>query len=197
MIELTLKDIMTNEYYKCKTENSSTKIGGFILHQKKNGEYRSCELVKIKEVKKMKKSVDYNKLPYFEVKVVNWYPDKETIKCSNCGKILDLQWSEKRPKGNWVNGENLDKIKEALEKGQPCLCSYKTICMGYKKHGMLITDIDNEGNNVLHLIKMDSWGIKILLCAKTTYYCDENLKKLFEEYDIHILKGKIILFEEE
>ncbi len=193
---LTLKDIITNEYYKCKTENSSTKIGGFILHQKKNGEYRSCELVKIKEVKKVSKQVDYKKLPYFETKVVKVEKAKHEYLCPTCGRELPSNFTIEK-KGNWVNGENLDKIKEALEKGQPCLCSYKTICMGYKKHGMLITDIDNEGNNVLHLIKMDSWGIKILLCAKTTYYCDENLKKLFEEYDIHILKGKLILFEEE
>ena len=83
----------------------------------------------------MKKKIDYRKLPYFETKVVKvkqrihtgmFDPYNNTVKCIYCGKTFKVK---PRPKGNWVNGENLDKIKF------PCLCSYKNI--GVEHKGMI------------------------------------------------------------
>ena len=187
MVELTLKDTMTNEYYKCKVENSSTKIGGFILHQKKNGEYRSCELVKIKEVKKV------NKIPYFELKVVKVKKEKEDgilsiLKRGNCdwkdnGKELTLTIHKGKPKGNWVNGENLDKIKF------PCFCSYRSHTG--KKHYAQINKNRNSGIDAYEMSRLFQDD------CESIFLSSNLLKKLIRKWDIHILKGKIIIFEEE
>ena len=149
----------------------------------------------------MKKSID--KLPYFETKVVkvvsesnrkfkklqreakeiNRILDSLFIKYSwkDNGKELtynvDCKISKKQPKGNWVNGENLDKIKF------PCFCSYTH---GSKKVGILL----KLGNN-FYIINIGGQG------DYTKYFLSYDLKHLIKDFDIHILKGKIIIFEEE
>ena len=192
---LTLKDKITDKYYKIKAENTLTKIGGFILHQKKNGEYRSCELIKVKEVKKV------NKIPYFELKVVKVKREKKckhcrvilslekNVYCYDCKKILktNVTWDEfngdtfikdlKNKKGNWVNGENLDKIKF------PCYCSY----------------LDSSNKRCYGELKRNMYDIEIIQLKQdgtNLHFSNMTLKDLIEGLDIHILKGKLILFEE-
>ena len=150
----------------------------------------------------MKKSVDYNKLPYFETKVVKVRKDKKceheyapdmhaymyngTIKCPVCGRKLNSEWLrnrmiediKKQPKGNWVNGENLDKIKF------PVPCSY--VEDEVKHIGMLNKYVDVY--RLYHIEKQ----------SKDNFVDDcTSLKNLINSYDIHILKGKILIFEEE
>ena len=76
-------------------------------------------IYKPKEVKKVKKSID--KLPYFETKVVKVKKEKKECIGEICirGKRRPLYEKDHyiyfegkdKSKGNWVNGENLDKIK--------------------------------------------------------------------------------------
>ena len=123
----------------------------------------------IKEVKKV------NKIPYFELKVVKvkkvekeWTPDY----CPCCG--------QKKVEKKWVNGENLDKIKF------PVPCSYIG-SEDKKKHiGML-----NCYVNWYRLYNIEKQ-------SKDNFVDDcTSLKNLINSYDIHILKGKILIFEEE
>ena len=130
----------------------------------------------------MNKEIDLKKMKYFELKVV---------KVKKCGEIdyfckIDKgDWCGKCPrrpiykKGNWVNGENIDKIKF------PVPCSYSKD----NKKGLLsanlgyyyIVDIEKQEKN-----KND---------AHLKKGCD--LGNFIRENNIHILKGKIIIFEEE
>ena len=147
-----------------------------------------------KEVKKVKKSVDYKKLPYFETKVVKVRKEKTkdlTMYCScqqNCEyqKIRPYVLFTEQPKGNWVNGENLDKIKF------PCFCSY-TPAKNAKSYGQL-----NKGffrGDYYYFITDESHQYDDANCEQ--FYHSSNIERLFKDYNIHILKGKIILFEEE
>jgi len=134
----------------------------------------------------VKKSVDYKKLPYFEMKVVKvkkaekpivsseeWTPDY----CPCCG-----QRTIEEKRGNWVNGENLDKIKF------PCLCSYRQL---NRKHYGEIKSLKVEGKINYSLYDIEKqWN-------EDWVDCNSSLKNLIKNHDIHILKGKIIIFEEE
>lgn len=136
-------------------------------------------------MKKTKKTKDYRNLPYFETKVVKvkckpvvsskeWTPDY----CPCCGQRTIVE-----KKGNWVNGENLDKIK------WPSVCSYRDGLV--IKHGQL-----NKGffrGKYYYFITDESMQYKDANCEQ--FYV--NLKKLIDDYDIHIRKGKIIIFEED
>lgn len=81
---------------------------------------------------------------------------------------------------NWVNGEHLDKIKF------PCFCRYKHCGkrhMGeiHRRYGWYI------------LFNID----KQLSQPKSNAVGDDNdLGRLIKAFDIHILKGKIILFDD-
>jgi len=141
----------------------------------------------LKEVKKVK--------PYLETKIVKVKKEKKDFWCGGM-RIDDKQYKvfkrkkgipylKEFKKGNWVNGENLDKIKF------PCFCSYKD--GDIRKIGMfnrvffrgeyfyVITDCSQQ--------YVDSNGEQ--------FYHPSNLEMMFKRYDIHILKGKIILYEEE
>ena len=149
---------------------------------------------KPKEVKKVKKSVDYKKLPYFETKVVKIKKrGKHFFTTQHLdGKIYGFYYNEnkkvcieeikkknkKHPKGNWVNGENLDKIKF------PVPCSY--VKDGIKHIGILNCYVDQYR---LYDIEKQSKDNFVDDCT--------SLKNLINSYDIHILKGKIIIFENE
>ena len=130
-----------------------------------------------------------NKIPYFEIKVVK-VKKKECkhkdvgfrgnfIKCFNCGVIMTIDGSEPKLKGNWINGENLDKIKF------PVPCSYQ-----YSKYEKCFGLLIDEYN-----------GYKIVPLKEQRrileYPFDKDLKHFVESWDIHILKGKVIIFEEE
>ena len=118
---------------------------------------------------------------YFETKVVK--VEREGIPkgkgyCPYCkGKITITVM--KKPKGNWVNGENLDKIKF------PCFCSYFE--SGKRHMGMICRYVDWYR---LYNIEEQSKDNFVDDCTSL-----ENL--ISHNYDIHILKGKLIIWEEE
>jgi len=147
-----------------------------------------------KEVKKV------NKIPYFETKVVKVKkaeckhntlkkiaitPYYATYQCVECGlyfypPIKDYKHKkiiEKQSKGNWVNGECIDKIKF------PVPCSY---IHGTEKMGILF-----KLGNSFYVVNIDEQG------DYNKYFLSYDLKHLIEDFNIHILKGKIIIFEEE
>jgi hypothetical protein len=101
---------------------------------------------------------------------------KKKEKCEHCydkGQIVE------KPKGNWVNGENIDKIKF------PVPCSYQKF-KNEKCFGLLIDEY--KGYKIVPLEKQR---------CSLLYPFDEDLKHFIESWDIHILKGKLILYEEE
>ena len=130
-----------------------------------------------KEVKKV------NKIPYFELKVVKVKKEieKKQGECKEyrklwCGKCPRIP---KQKKGTWLNGENLDKIKF------PVPCSY--IDDDKKKHiGILNCYV--KWYRLYNIEKQ----------SKDNFVDDcTSLANLIRAYNIHILKGKIIIFEEE
>ena len=122
-----------------------------------------------------------NKIPYFETKVVKVKKqpkDSATIynQCPICKEIHKCNFKKQ---SNFVNGENIEKIKF------PCLCSYA-------KDGVV-----NKG--IIHSKGTISYE---LFAINMQYRSDfvairQSLQNLIEDYDIHIRKGKIIIFEED
>jgi len=137
-----------------------------------------------KEVKTMK---------YFEVRVVKMKKGKNqklyTQYCrypQSCEyQKLEENKPDRKQKGNWINGENLDKIKF------PCFCSYriKNVVCGY---GVIMIAF-KKNNQIYDLINIDGQTLQGTNKVATFY----RLKELIEEFNIHILKGKIIIYEEE
>lgn len=128
--------------------------------------------------------------PYLEVKIVKVKKEEKSCNaefiCPICNKVLHHE-DEPEKKGNWVNGENLDKIKF------PCFCSFEDI-RGRKYYGMINKDfkddIDTISYNLVEISKQDD-------CVNAIWDYD-SLEDLFKHgKNIHILKGRIILFEEE
>jgi len=130
--------------------------------------------------------------PYLEVKVVKVKKEKKEIVGEICIKGMyypiyenkhnRIYFESKKKIGNWVNGENLDKIKF------PCFCSYSDGEGSERKKGLFsmnsgyyyIADIENQ--------KREQEDV--------SQKCD-NLKDFVRFNNIHILKGKIIIWEEE
>lgn len=157
-----------------------------------------CAFKNKKEDKKVKKEVNFKGLPYWNVKVIKVEKTKkEKVKCEHydnpyceggficpiCGKVLFHKPETK--KANIVNGENLDKIKF------PCLCSY--VLDGKKAYG----ELDYVGYNRKNIY------LKELTEQKRKYdqpyyteFTIRNLDQIIIVRNIHILKGKIIIFEE-
>lgn len=137
------------------------------------------ELENHKEVKKV------NKIPYFELKVVK--VKKEEKKQGGC-KLYESKWCgecpriPKQKKGNWVNGENIDKIKF------PCFCSYNAGYAGI---------ITKDGMNYYELHNIEQQADENYLGGRTLVAKELDLKILVKCWHIHILKGKLIIFEEE
>ena len=154
--------------YSCKIYWRKGKYGNVYIE---NVEYFKSK----KEVKKV------DKIPYFELKVVKvkkQLKDSATIfnQCPICKEIHKCNF-KKESKGNYVNGENLDKIKF------PCFCSYNG-----KYRGMIFVEKDNSYGLINIDKQREKWNIE------DNGWC--NLANMINSYDIHILKGKIILFEE-
>ena len=114
---------------------------------------------------------------------VIWYKNDKKL-LTNCEVIKIIDKKKKRQlKGNRVNGENLDKIKF------PCFCSYTA--NDKKWLGEINKSwIPREGTTY-YLSSLN--GQKE--CSIVTI-C-HLLEELIEGYDIHILKGKIIIFDED
>ena len=156
-------------------------------------------IVKIinKEVKKVSR-------PYFEMEVVEVKKEKckhlevlfknGIFKCTHCGHRLKIKrydkntrwgwtkFSQKQQKGNWVNGENLDKIKF------PCFCSYSDGEGSERKKGFL------SASNGYYYIA-DITNQKKVQTDVGSYSNCYDLKTFIRENNIHILKGKIIIYE--
>jgi hypothetical protein len=88
----------------------------------------------------------------------------------------------KESKSNWINGENLDKIKF------PCFCEFAY--EGKKHLGQINFTFHKEFCYQLADIEKQCKGVNV-------YRQTNTLKELIEEHDIHIRKGKILIFEEE
>ncbi len=145
----------------------------WIVQKLKDGTYGDWKLFR-KEVKKVK--------PYFEIKVAKvGKPKPKLFMCKSCGTILPAE----KPKGNWVNGENLDKIKF------PCFCSY--IFGGHKRFGEIDKNWDDIAYNFTYRVSDRTQQTKGLSVA----FSYSSLEKMFIRHKIKILKGKIIIFEEE
>lgn len=118
--------------------------------------------------------------PYFETKVVKVKKEEKQKYCPCCGGKIEME----KPKGNWVNDENLDAIKF------PCFCSYQ---IGEsKKLGQINTDFF-KGYTQYTLSIIDR---QVGNSETTSWVRYDSLKLLIRDYNVHILKGKIILFEE-
>jgi len=121
--------------------------------------------------------------PYLETKIVKVRSEKKKEYCPRCGSEIIME----KAVGNWVNGECIDKIKF------PCLCSYIVVLTGEKRYGKLDKgwdDIAYKNNYIISNIEKQTTDMSIL-------YVDTSLKKLMINLKIKILKGKIIIFEEE
>ncbi len=153
-----------------------------------------------KGVKKVKKEIDYKKIPFWDVKVVKVKGKekdpmlsilnnlKDNYKWEDNGKELVLTISKNKPitkQENFVNGENLDKIKF------PCFCSF-VFPRGYKRRFGMINKIGGVFNQyILTDINEQSHQSGCLL------WSFHILDELIKYFDIHILKGKVVLFEKE
>lgn len=156
-------------------------------------------IIQTKEVKKVK---------YLEVKVVKVKKDKSKLgwtgtsyreleKRVERGKQAkqELIIREKRGKGNWVNGENLDKIKF------PCYCIFDSNKgINGSGSGQCVKGIGRIDKTWDDIAYKDRYQItKITNQSKdiSVLYENYSLKKLMMNLNIHILKAKIIIYEEE
>jgi len=136
----------------------------------------------------MKKEVKKMSRPYLEVKVVKvkkeekeWTPDY----CPCCGQRTTER------KGNWVNGENLDKIKF------PCFCSFDY--EGGKYYGEINTHYNECKGRLEYILSDITYQVNGVEIGDrySVRYKSFSLENIIIHHNIHILKGKIILFEEE
>ena len=111
--------------------------------------------------------------PYLETKIVKVRSEKKKEYCPRCGSEIIME----KAVGNWVNGECIDKIKFPV----PCSYIHET-----KKMGILF-----KLGNSFYVVNIDEQG------NYNKYFLSYDLKHLIEDFNIHILKGKIIIFEEE
>ena len=131
-----------------------------------------------------------NKLPYFETKVVKVKKaEKKKLYCPVCNSELERE----KPLGNWVNGENIDKIKF------PVPCRYTEFGENEFHYGILSNEISRENDkDLFSVIRIDGQANKKSKDYQWSLrYTNKSLKELIDIYDIHILKGKILIFEEE
>lgn len=132
-------------------------------------------------------------MEFFETKVIKVKKEKKEcehknvkFQCCTCGKILSEHSTYnnfKNKKGNWVNGENLDKIMF------PCFCSYIVRVTGEKRYGRLDKAWVNNRNEYQLSSDKQEEDLSVL-------YSDPSLKKLMINLKIRIEKGKVIIFEE-
>jgi len=186
-----------NYNFKLKDLPKSRYIGTLLSILKKEAPIPTwCQLKTIikKEVKKVKKSI--NKIPYFEMKVVKvkkgkchhyqfgrteYVNSEYYCRCPKCGESILIK---DKPKGNWVNGENLDAME------YPCFCTFEN--NGKEYYGEINTVVDYYGSTGFTLtdITEQTKGVS----TKYTYKFIEGMIKRFK---IKIRPGKIIIFEEE
>ena len=147
------------------------------------------ERLRIKKLEGGEK-VNLQDRPYLEVEVVEVKTKKKKeipercVGCrlvKTCVGIEKEREKEQQSNGNWVNGENLSKIKF------PCACTYSY--MGRRLCGILASGFlaDNYEYILQRINSQDN-------CSVVSR--GNSLKELIEAYDIHIEKAKIVIFKE-
>ena len=124
--------------------------------------------------------------PYLETKIVKVRSEKKKEYCPRCGSEIIME----KAVGNWVNGEYIDKIKF------PCFCSFRLHQNLPIKYGEI--DYIQAGQNYYRLREIKQ--VKNIEVKNYQWFAQDNindLKRLFIDFGVHILKGKIIIFEEE
>jgi len=146
-----------------------------------------------------------NKIPYFELKVVKVKKAEKNYNlcspsCSWNGFCVHQHKQEKEKKkciilekkDSWVNDENLDKIKF------PCFCSFDN--QGKKCYGKIdkgyIREVDKDVYQISDITKQVDGSFTTGQMYSVIYTAD-TLKDLIHYHNVHILKGKIIIWEEE
>jgi len=137
-----------------------------------------------------------NKLPYFSLKVVKMKKEKIPLTPDNCScKVSELcehcafltsycKGMKKQPKGNWLNGENLDAIE------YPCFCTFEN--NGKEYYGEINTIVDLYGATGFTLtdITRQTKGV-------STKYTYKSIGDMIKSFKIKIKPGKVIIFENE
>jgi len=141
-----------------------------------------------KEDKKVKKEVDFSKIKYFDVQVVKVKVEKKQDECKEydrkwCGKCPRIP---KRSKGNFVNGDNLDKIKF------PCFCSFIPYEGEQEIYGELDLCKNRENISLKQLIQVSRFEQRYF---SEFPFC--NLGEIIKMKKVKILKGQVKIFEEE
>jgi len=132
--------------------------------------------------------------PYFETEIVKVKKEEKEIVGDICingyyypiyknkhNRIYYESKKKRKPKGNWVNGEDVDKIKF------PCFCRWNN----NGRTGMLIKDWKDD-EAIYTIVRIDRQTVR-----GETYGGLKDLKEFIKVYNIHILKGKVIVYEEE
>ena len=203
-VKILIRNNKTDKHYKIEM-GGKVKVGDKIMRLNEheylyNGKFEYCEVVKIfepKEEKKVKSKPKmshekFKKLEYLDVKVVKVeqpIPEKPGMYCRIGSRVYKVHERKgknpylkefKKNKGNWVNGENIDAIRF------PAYCSYVINGKIYKGQ---INKAKYESVYSLYWIGGQS---------KYSNWVDSagSLKPLIDNYDIHILKARIILFDE-
>ena len=143
--------------------------------------YFETEVVKVKK----------EKCPHNELTLVQDMPYR-VYRCTKCGYYFypphrfrenKLLIDRKQNEGNWINGENLDKIKF------PCFCSYEL--NDTKWWGKINKSWEMGLGFTYYLFNINKQD-KCNMVSKNA-----SLRELIKYFGIHIRKGKIIIFEEE
>lgn len=155
----------------------------------------TIEKIQKEELKNRKQKggekVNLRERPYLEVVVVEVETKKkEEIPeyCVKCNKKEGCtpyknKYKKLEKQGNWINGENLSKIKF------PCACSYD----GYEgtKYGILTRGfVNGKSEYLLHEVRN---GQCLINSVEGRF---NDLEELMTLWNIHIEKAKIVIFKE-
>ena len=96
-----------------------------------------------------------------------------------------------RSGGNNVNGENIQKIKF------PCFCSF--VKDGEKRYGEINTNYNEHKEELEYELSDITQQVdgKMMGSSFSVRYSDFSLEDLIKCHDVHIKRGKIIIFDEE
>ena len=141
--------------------------------------------------------------PYLEVKVVKVRSESNRKLKKLEGEAIEIQRKIDRIKGergykegkwsgvNWINGENIQKIKF------PCFCSF--VKDGEKRYGEINTNYNEHKEELEYELSDITQQVdgKMMGSSFSVRYSDFSLEDLIKCHDVHIKRGKIIIFDEE